>query len=162
MKNQIEKWINSDKQLYNLIIEIQSMDKSEIEQAEIAFHRLSELYNLPIMPEELQSKLNFIDKTDDENTDFFEPRSVFEEYALLKFLNPSDDPRGIVLLAIYNVKNNVGVDYNEVAKKEFGNQIPKNLQIGIKGDKFHSEVIFPQKEGKSWFDLGCKINIKLI
>lgn len=91
-----------------------------------------------------------------------DPRSVFEEHALLKFMEPNDDPRGIVLSSVYHVKNNIGVNYLDVAKKEFGNKIPKGLQIGIKGDGINGIVVFPIKENKSWFDLGCIVNTKLI
>ena len=157
MENLIEKWINEDKQLYDLVVEIQSMDKSEIEQAEIAFIRLCELYDLPKMPVDTKRYESYYDENDISN-----PRSVFEEHALIKFMDPNNDPRGMVLSAVYNVKNNVGVDYNHVAEIEFENEIPKDLQIGIKGNGIDGTVLFPQKEGKSWVDLGCIVLNKLI
>ncbi|MFC2186509.1 hypothetical protein [Peijinzhouia sedimentorum] len=156
MENPIEKWINEDEQLYDLVVEIQTMEKSEFEQAEILFNRLCELYDLPKMPYDTEKYETFY-----EDNGILNPRSVFEEHALLKFLEPNDDPRGIVLSAVYHVKNNVGIDYQEVAEKEFGTKVPKGLQIGIKGSGVNGIVVFPQKEGKSWFDLGCIINTEL-
>ncbi|MDX1286185.1 MAG: hypothetical protein R3182_14280, partial [Draconibacterium sp.] len=146
-----------DKKLYDLLVEIQSMEKSENEQAEIAFNRLCELYDLPKMPNDTEKYESYY-----EDNNILNPRSVFEEHALLKFMEPNDDPRGIVLSAVYHVKNNVGVDYQDIALKEFGKKIPKDLQIGIQGSGINGIVVFPHKEGKSWFDLGCIVNTKLI
>ncbi|WP_405351586.1 hypothetical protein [Nonlabens sp. Asnod3-H03] len=157
MENPIEKWINEDKDLYNLVVEIQSMNKTEIEQAEIAFNKLCELYDLPKMPNDLERYEEYYENNDVEN-----PRSVFEEHALLKYLEPNNDPRGLVLSAIYHVKNGFGVEYEEIAEKEFGEEVPENLQIGIKGSGINGVIVFPLKEGKSWFDLGCIVNTKLV
>jgi len=132
------------------------MDKSPEEQAGFAFDRLCEIYDLPKMPEDLERYESYYEKNGIDD-----PRSVFEEHTLLKFLEPNDDPRGLVLSSIYHVKNNFGVDYINVAEKEYGNEIPENCQIGIKGDGLNGQVIFPEKEGKSWFDLGCILNKKI-
>jgi len=113
------------------------------------------MYELPKIPREIENQ----DQENEEN--YYDSRSVFEEHALIKYLDPDDDPRGRVLAAVYNVKNNVGVDYMEVAIKEFGSKIPKNLLIGVLGEGFHGNVVFPQKEGKSWYELGCKVCAKL-
>jgi len=40
MDNLLQDWINSDKKLHDLLIEIQSLDLSPLEQAEVAFNRL--------------------------------------------------------------------------------------------------------------------------
>ena len=157
MENPIEKWINEDKVLYNLVVDIQSMEKTETEQAEIAFHKLCELYDLPKMPSDIERYEKYYEENDIED-----PRSVFEEHSLLKFLEPNNDPRGLVLSAVYHVKNGVGVEYEEIAEKEFGNDIPENLQIGIKGKDTNGIIIFPQKEDKSWFELECIVNTKLV
>lgn len=62
MENPIEKWINEDKELYDLVVEIQSMDKTEIGQAQHAFDRLCELYDLPKMPSDLEKYEAFYKK----------------------------------------------------------------------------------------------------
>ncbi len=145
MKNPLIDWINNDKKLNALLTEIESTGKSPIEQAEIGFDKLAELYKIPKMPNDVQN--------DDENG-----ISLFEEHALIKFLEDEKaDPRGFVLSATYHLVNGFRVDLNEVIKKEFGNNIPENCKIGIKGDGFNGEVVFPQKEKKSWIELGCKI-----
>ena len=149
MANPIQEWINEDDKLYNLIIEVQSSDKNPNAQAEIAFNKLCELYDIPKMPEDViiieQNSEQICDK-----------RSLFEEHALLNFLAPeNEDPRGIVLSAAYNLLSNKLVSYYEVAKKEYNNEIPETCQIGVSGDEYNSKVIFFQKETKNWEDLGC-------
>jgi len=148
MANQIQDWINEDDKLYSLIIDIQSTEKTPTEQAEIAFNRICELYDIPLMPEDIISTKNNIDNQ-------LNTRSLFEEHALLKFLAPdNEDPRGIVLSAAHNLLNNHYVSYYEVAKKEFNN-IPEVCQIGVSGSNYNSKVIFFQKETKNWDELGC-------
>jgi len=56
-----------------------------------------------------------------------DPRSVYEETVLLKFLEPNDDPRGVVLLAIYHVKYAIGVSLHDVFKENPG-KLSKNPQ----------------------------------
>ena len=127
-------WINSDKKLHNLLTEIEATKKSPLEQAEIGFDKLAELYKIPKMP-------NDVPDNDDNGI------SLFEEHALIKFLeDEKTDPRGFVLSATYHLLNGITVDLNEVIKKEFGNNAPENCKIGIKGNGFNGEVIFPQKE----------------
>lgn len=149
MANQIQEWINEDDKLYNLIIEIQSSDKDPNAQAETAFNKLCELYDIPKMPEDVITI-----EHDSEN--FYDPRSLFEEHALLKFLAPeNEDPRGIVLSAAHNILHNNLVDYYDVAKKEYNNELPDVCQIGVSGNGHVSKVVFFQKETQNWEDLGC-------
>lgn len=145
-ENLIEKWINTDKKLYNLITEIESLDKSVAEKAEIAFERLSKLYSIPRMPEDIHDE-------EDGNK-----RSLFEEHALIKFMAAeNEDPRGIVLSAAFHLLNDYQVDLLKVAEKGFGNKIPEKCNIGIRGEGYYGEVVFPQKETQNWFDLGCVV-----
>ena len=153
-ENLIENWINTDKKLYDLIVEIDSTEKSLVEKAEIAFEKLSKMYNIPRMPNDIDDE----EFENDEEFDGIEQRSLFEEHALIKYLaEENKDPRGMVLSATFHLLNNYRVDLYQVAEKEFGKIIPENCKIAIKGEGFNGEVVFPQKESKSWFDLGCKI-----
>ena len=158
-ENPIENWINTDKKLNVLIVEIESTDKSLIEKAQMAFERLCVLYNIPRMPDDI------IEEEYDDNEEYDEfknERSLFGEHALIKYVaGKNEDPRGLVLSAAYHILNDYGVDLFQVAEKKFGKNIPENFQIGIKGDGYFGEVVFPQKESISWFDLGCKIMIKI-
>ena len=148
-ENLIQKWINTDKKLYDLIMEIESTKKSLPEQAELAFEKLSSLYNIPRMPSNID---------DEEVDDSSEQRSLFEEHAYIKYLaDENDDPRGTILSAAFHLLNNYRVDLFQVAEKEFGKSIPEKCKIGIIGEGFNGKVVFPQKESKSWFELGCKI-----
>lgn len=152
-ENLVQNWINTDKTLFNLIAEIESTCKSFPEQAEMAFEKLSEIYNIPRMPSDIDEDDSNYDEELDEYT-----RSLFEEHALLKYLaGENEDPRSIVLSAAFQLLNGYRVDLFQVAEKEFGKSIPEKCQIGIKGEGFNGEIVFPQKETESWFDLGCKI-----
>jgi hypothetical protein len=154
-ENLVQNWIDTDKNLSNLITEIETEFNSFTEQAEIAFERLSKLYNIPRMPEDVAED-EFED--DDESDGVSDKRSLFEEHALIKYLaDENEDPRGIVLSAAFHLLNDYRVDLFQVAEKEFGENIPKNCKIGITGEGFNGNVVFPQKETKSWFELGCKI-----
>ena len=144
--NLIEKWINTDKKLYNLITEIEPLDISLVEKAAIAFEKLAKLYNIPRMPEDILDD-------EDENK-----RSLFEEHALIKFMaDENEDPRGMVLSAAFHLLNDYRVDLFQVAEKGFGKRIPENCKIGIRGEGYYGEVVFPQKETQSWTGLGCVV-----
>ena len=153
-QNPVEHWINTDTKLNELIVAIESTNKTLSEKAEIAFEKLSELYGIPRMPADIQDE-----EIDDDDFDGVnDQRSLFEEHALIKYLSDeNEDPRGMVLSAAFHLLNDYRVDLFEVAKKEFGENIPENCKIGIKGEGYNGEVVFPQKESISWFDLGCKI-----
>jgi hypothetical protein len=149
MVNKIQEWINEDDNLYKLILEIQSSDNNPNRQAEIAFNKLCELYSVPKMPEDVITIVQ-------DSAITYDPRSLFEEYALLKFLAPeNEDPRGLILSATYNILHNNLVDYYEIAQKEYNNELPNVCQIGVSGNGLNSKVIFFQKETKNWEDLGC-------
>ncbi len=154
-ENLVQNWIDADKNLSNLITEIETEFNSYTEQAEVAFERLYKLYNIPRMPEDVAED-EFED--DDEPDGVTDKRSLFEEHALIKYLaDENEDPRGIVLSAAFHLLNDYRVDLFQVAEKEFGQNIPENCKIGITGEGFNGNVVFPQKETKSWFELGCKI-----
>jgi hypothetical protein len=154
-ENLIQNWINTDKTLSNLIFEIESTQKSLIEQAELAFEALSKLYNIPRMPIDINDE----EFDDDEELDgVTDQRSLFEEHALIKYLaSENEDPRGIVLSAAFHLLNDYRVDLFQVAEKAFKKNIPEKCKIGIKGEGIMGEIVFPQKESKSWFELGCVI-----
>ncbi len=136
MKPNFEQWIKKDQKLNDLLIEIQSTDNTPFEQAKLAFDKLCALYNLPKMPEDLaQFKAYYERKGIDA------PRSVYEEAALLKFLEPHDDPRGVILLAVFHIKNDIGVDLKDVFIQAFG-KLPAIPRLGIKGEGLDTEIIF--------------------
>lgn len=154
-ENIIQQWITNDKKLSDALVEIENLGLSEKEQAEIAFHRISDMYQLPKMPNDI------IDEDEDEDIvetytgddEDYDPSSVYQELGLIKYLNPDEDLRGNVLMAIYLVKNKLHVDIDEVYIKRYGNK-EKICGIGFKGDNTDVEIIF-MDEGKSWFELGC-------
>ena len=165
MENPIENWYNSDKKLQDLIFEIESSGNSFPDMAEMAFEKLCEVYNIPRMPEDLLIKNEFgdYDTPDEEKEDEIGKRSLFEEHAFIKYLSDeNEDPRGMVLSAAWHLLNDYRVDLWQIAKKEYGNNIPERCQIAVRGEGYHGEVVFPNKEDKSWTELGCITNNLLI
>jgi hypothetical protein len=155
----LQKWIASNPDIESLLVEIQQMEIAVIEQARVAYSRISDHLKLPKSPTDAIEyyKAENRDAEEDETLE----RSVCEEHALLKYLQPDDDPRGLVFSAIYHVYHRIGVDYNEIAEKKYATNMPSEVNIGIKGDDFDAEVLFPAEHEKSWTELGCTVLCKL-
>jgi len=151
----LQQWIETDEKLAEILVEIQEMPISVEEQAEVAFHRVSEAYNVAKMPEELDFENEF---EDDE-----EPTSVYQHLGLLKYLNNDEDPRGIVLSAILFAKENLEVDYNLIFEKAEKQGIDKKMigGIGFLGENSNVRIVFV-KNTESWSQLGCKFFIKIV
>jgi len=154
MKPNFEQWVKKDRKLNDLLVEIQSTDSPPFEQAELAFDKLCALYNLPKMPEDLAQFEAYY-----ERKGIDAPRSVYEEAALLKFLEPHDDPRGVIVLAVFHVKNDIGVDLKDVFAQA-PDKLPEIPRLGIRGEGLDTEIIFI-KDNENWFDLGCKVMMQL-
>lgn len=156
-ENPILDWFKSDDALSDIVNRITATEKSVGEQALDAFRQISDYYDLPKYPE------NFSDKYYErfEQMDVDDPRSVFEEATICKYLEPENDPRGTVMVALYNVKHGKFIDLNACAKKHFGS-IPKEYMICYIGDGFAGELHFLHS-GESWFDIpGAKSANKVI
>lgn len=148
-ENPLQDWINSDKELSAILVEIQSMDIPVEEQAELAFHRVADAFNLPKMPEDIQ----YPEKQADED---LQPTSVYEQLGYHKFLYPDDDPRAQVLAALYMVKFDFRNFVGDVLQKQFGSKIPPYVGIGHRGEYSKVEIVFIS-ENESWVDMGCKL-----
>jgi len=154
----IQDWINSDKNLSNFLVEIEKMSDSYKEQAEIAFNRVTEMYKLAKMPQD-----NIYNEDDESQDDkqYEEQTSVYEQLGLLKYLMPDEDLRGLVLNAIYFVKNGYVSDIEAIMFKKFGDNIPDEVGFGFRGENTDVEIVFVL-QGESWFDLGCKMYTKYV
>lgn len=157
MGNVVQDWIESDKKLYRLLEKIENSNLSIVEQAELAMDRLCKLLDIPKMPDDTSRYEKFYEENNIE-----ERRSVFEENALLKYVYPEEDPRSILVTAVYSVKHLVGVDLDEILEKEFGKDFSGNYVVGYRGNGVNGEIVFPQKEEKSWVDLGCFMVKKIV
>ena len=146
--SELSKWIENDLELYKTIIEIESISKSQDRQAKMAFDKLCKLYDLPKNPEDLDGYLQKLG-----NKKQREIRSVYEEYALLKFLNPGTDKRTLVLSAIYNVKNWLAVDIKDVIT-QIELQYGKVKFIGIEGEVVNTDII-PVENAEKGILAGC-------
>lgn len=152
MENPVQAWINSDKKLYALLEQFENSGLTILEQAELCL-----MFDLPKMPEDKSRYEQFYQENDIE-----EGRSVFEENALLKYFNPDEDIRSILITAVYSVKNFVGIDLNDIVEKEFDENFTADYVIAFRGSGVEGEIVFPQKEGKNWIDLGCFMAIKMV
>lgn len=140
----LQEWINTDKKLSAILVEIQELPISVEEQAELAFHRVSEAYNIPKTPQDI----DFENEDDDE-----EPTSVYQHLGLIRYLEPDDDPRGLVLSAIFFAKENLEVDYDLVFAKAQNEGISREdiTGIGFLGENYNVKIVFV-KNTESWFD----------
>jgi len=154
----IQDWINSEKDLANLLIEIEKMSDSFKEQAEITFNKVCEIYKLPKLPQDIVDNEEYETQEEDK---YEGETSVYEQLGLLKYLMPNEDLRGLVLNAIYFVKNGYVTDIEEVMLKKFGDNIPDEVGFGFRGENTDVEIVFVL-QGESWFDLGCKMFTKYV
>lgn len=150
----LDDWMNDDPELLVLLKEIDLQAETEIERAEIAFHKLAEKYNLLKFPSDtIESETQ-----ESEDFDFQDSTSMYEALGKIKFANP--DPVNIksnVLLAAYLVKNG----FEPLIDEEVDNYLEGDelAGLGFKGEGIDVEMI-PIKAGESWFDKGCTLFIK--
>ena len=85
MDNPVEKWVQNDKKLYRLLVEIQETVNTPTEMAEVAFEQLCELYDIPRMPADIVEDDNY--GNEDEEDEAIDKRSLFEEHAIIKYLS---------------------------------------------------------------------------
>ncbi|RQO67215.1 hypothetical protein DBR40_20920 [Pedobacter sp. KBW01] len=68
-------------------------------------------------------------------------------------------PEGVILLAVFHIKNDIGVGLKDVFIQAFG-KLPAIPRLGIKGEGLDTEIIFI-KDNENWFDLGFKVMMQL-
>lgn len=157
--NPIDTWYSNDERLKKIIDTLSSSGKSPFEQAREAFYQISKLYNLHKYPDEITEDDYKIYK--EEGIDY--PRTVFQEIGIIRYLEPEDDPRGVVLFALYNVKSRKYMDINLCARKHFGSKkkIPDNYIVYYTGQDADSKLNF-LNAGESWTKEGIKYASKIL
>lgn len=143
----ITNWINEDKGLQKIIQEIESKTESFDEQAELAFHLVSEYFDVSKLPADME-ELEDYDVDDEMNS------CVYEQLGILKYLEPEEDLRGQVLTAIYFLKFDYRTDAAFIFEKYPSINKDEIAGIGFKGENSKVELVLVKK-GQSWFDLGC-------
>jgi hypothetical protein len=138
--NPIEEWYKKDQRLNELLVSIDQQSLPDEEAARQAFYKVSELYNLPKFPGEV-----------DENG-----RSVFEEMAIGKYIFPNDELKGVVMLAIYNVFINEYITMDEAAAIFYNShdEIPDEYFVYYFGKDVDARIEF-DIGGKTWIEAGC-------
>ena len=147
--NPIQDWIENDKKLSKILLEIEKQTNSHTEQANIAFHRLSKEYQLPKYPDDVDER-EMVQVAD---YHLYSSISVYEQLGIIRFSDSEEkDIRSQVLMAIFLVKNKLECIFDEDLDAFLGKN---ELQgFGYKGEDTDVEMI-PVKVGESWFDLGC-------
>ena len=147
MDNPIQKWIENDGKVLTVIENISRLNLTVEEQAEMAFHRLCDLYNLPKIPEDANKIAELTGET---------INSVYQELGLVKFLEPDEDIRGLVMVAVFNVLNKATIKLEDVYKKA---GMSAERPICFSGEFSRVKISFVD-ETTNWFDNGCKLYLK--
>ena len=157
--NPIDIWYSSDERLKNIIDTLSLSGNTPFEQAKEAFYQISELYNLHKYPDDITE--DDYKKYEEEGLD--NPRTVFEEIGIIRYLEPEDDPRGVVLFALYNIKNRRYMNIEFCAERHFGNKknIPNNYIVYYTGQDADSRLNF-LLDGESWVKEGVKYASKIL
>ena len=157
--NPIDNWYLSDEKLKSIIDTLSLSGKSPFEQAKEAFYQISEFYNLHKYPDDI---------TEDDYKRYVEegldnPRTVFEEVGIIRYLEPEDDPRGVVLFALYNIKNRTYMDIGSCAEKHFGSKkkIPDSYMVYYTGQDADCKLNF-LSAGDTWNKEGVKYASKVL
>ena len=153
------KWYKSDQELKAIIDSISNSNLSEDEQANLLFDSLSEHYDLVKYPDDITDEV--FERFEQLGMD--DPRSLFEEIGIIRFLKPKADPNGLVIQAAYHLLNYTYIDIDYCAKKHFGNikKIPNSYMIYYSGEKADSILNFAA-ENESWAKPGIKYGSKVV
>lgn len=152
--NPIKVWYKKDQRLLKILVDIDNKGLSDEESAREAFYKVSEMYGLPKFPDEVEHE-------DDWEDD--EPRSVFEEIALARYMFPEDLSRGLVMLAIHNIHTKCCIPFDDVAAKYYGSHddIPDSYFMYFFGKDVDAFVKL-DIEGQAWTDAGAVMMKKVI
>ena len=153
----VSDWIKSNQELSDLMVNVCDNCKNVEEAALIAFYQVSDIYNLPKFPDEITEEIY----AKHEELDL-EPRSVFEELAIINYLMPDKGLRDRVLQALYNVHHRQYTNIDRAAAKYYGlKKIPKEYFVYYFGKDIDAKITFEIENGRSWFDAGAKIMTKV-
>jgi len=157
--NPIDEWYGSDEKLKEIIDSLSFSNKSPEEQAREAFYQIANLYELHKFPDDITED----DYKTYEEEGIDDPRTVFEEIGIIRYLEPDDDPRGVVLFALYNIKNRTYMNIDFCAERHFGNekQIPSSYMIYYTGTDVDSKLNFLE-DGETWTKPGVKYAFKIL
>jgi hypothetical protein len=145
-------WVQSDEILSNLITTIEAQSGNDEEAALAMFNRISLLYQLP---------KKFYDITDeiyDAYTELDRQAScVLAELAVINYLEPHENIKNNVLVALYTVFLKERIDVFLAAVKHFGSweSVPTSFYVYYFGKDIDAHIKFDIPEGISWVDSGA-------
>ncbi|MFC3416656.1 hypothetical protein [Algoriphagus hitonicola] len=150
----LEEWVESEQSLQQKITELYESDLSPEEQAREALSYLVDRYQLPLTPLDIEDR-----EWEDAGDSWYQPVSMFELIAQLKFVEPkNNDPRYLVLQSAYLIKHKLIIDLSQ----KLGDFLDADdLQgLGYRGQDIFEAELIPVKTGESWTDKGCTYFIK--
>lgn len=104
----LEEWVDSDQNLTKVPTELFESNLPIEEQAREALTYLINNYNLPEMPLDLEDRVG-VEEVGGTN---YQPISIYEQIAQLKFANPeNNNPRYLVLTSAYLIKHRLAIDF---------------------------------------------------
>lgn len=145
----LEEWVDSDQNLNEKTTELFESNLPVEEQAREALNYLIKNYYLAEMPLDLEDREGVV-----VNGTIYQPISIYEQIAQLKFANPeNNDPRYLVLNAAYLIHHKLVIDLSQ----ELGEYLGKDEMqgLGYRGEDILEAELIPIKKGESWFDKGC-------
>lgn len=155
----ISDWYNEDDRIKGTLDRLAFSGLTEDAQAAAAFDELSSAFQLPKYPEDITDALH----AHCEALEIYDPRSVFEEFCIIRYLEPKDDIRGVVIMALYNVYKGIQMPLDECARKHYGSKrkIPKQYMVCYIGEGIKGRLHF-LKEDESWLEMGARVAAKIV
>ncbi len=153
MLDEAQDWIQKDENLSDLLIKIKGSSKTDEEAALTAYHQVAEMLQLPKTFSDITEDSYEADEEQDR-----ELHSVFEELAIINYLEPNQNILDRVLVALYIVYMKAHIDYEQAALKYYGSKekVPKPYFIFFFGRDVDAHISFDiPKEFNSWPESGA-------
>jgi len=150
----LEEWVESEQDIKQKITELYESDLSPRAQAMEALSYLAERFQLPLTPLDIKDR-----DWEDAGDSWYQPISVFEQVAQLKFVEPeNNDLRYLVLNSAYLIHHKLVIDMSQELGQFLGDE---ELQgFGYKGEGVLYAELIPVRMGESWSELDCKYFVK--
>jgi len=114
----LEEWVESEQDLKQKITELYESDLSPRAQAMEALSYLAERFQLPLTPLDIKDR-----DWEDAGDSWYQPISVFEQVAQLKFVEPeNNDPRYLVLNSAYLIHHKLVIDMSQELGQFLGDE----------------------------------------
>ena len=153
LMQEAQKWVQGDEKLFKLLKRIEASTKTDEEAALAMYDQVSTMYHLPKTYEEITDQVydeyEALDK---------EPHYVFEELAIINYLQPEETIKNNVLLALYTIFMKEHMDVEQAAIKHYGSKekVPDRFFVFLFGKDIDAIISFTIPDGlERWTDSGA-------